>query len=102
MRFALLFTLSLSCLSVVWAQSPDQTTKPVPSASISAPKQPVARAEAVEKRSEHIQVEDSGARIDELRVGGETRSIEVKPKGDMPAYQVEPTSGERSWKILGF
>jgi hypothetical protein len=43
-----------------------------------------------------------GARIDELRIGGETKTITVQPKGRLPAYQVEPTSGERSWKILGF
>jgi hypothetical protein len=43
-----------------------------------------------------------GARIDELRVGGETQSIDVKPKGGMPAYQIHPSSGERSWKVLGF
>ncbi|MDO9165469.1 MAG: hypothetical protein Q7U13_05120 [Rhodoferax sp.] len=57
---------------------------------------------AVEKRTERIHIEDAGARIDEVRVGGETKTIEVQPKGGMPAYQVEPTKGERSWKILGF
>lgn len=102
MRFTLLFTLSLSCLSVVWAQSPDPANKPAPSPLRAAPEQPKVRIGAVEKLIEHIQIQDGGARIDELRVGGETRSIEVKPKGGMPAYQVEPTSGERSWKILGF
>ena len=56
----------------------------------------------IEKRTERIQIEDAGARIDELRVGGETKTITVQPKGRLPAYQVEPTSGERSWKILGF
>jgi hypothetical protein len=47
-------------------------------------------------------VEDADARIDELRVGGETQSISVQPKGGMPAYQVAPKTGERSWKVLGF
>ena len=40
--------------------------------------------------------------ITELRVGGETRSITVQPKGGMPSYQVQPATGERSWKIGSF
>jgi hypothetical protein len=56
----------------------------------------------VEKRSERIRVEDDAARIDELRVGGETQYISVQPKDGMPAYQIAPGSGERSWKILVF
>jgi hypothetical protein len=56
----------------------------------------------VEQRIERIQIEDGGARIDELRVGGETKSITVQPKGGMPGYEVQPLTGARSWKILGF
>jgi len=52
-----------------------------------------------------------------LRVGGETKSITVKPKGDAPAYDVGPESNNRNpasadrergaggsggWKIRGF
>jgi hypothetical protein len=55
-----------------------------------------------ESRTERIQVEDDGARIDELRIGGETRTISVAPKGGMPAYDVAPKTGERTWKVLGF
>ncbi len=71
-----------------------------------------------DQRIERIQIEDAGSRIDELRVGGETRSITVTPKGGMPAYEVVPASanrapvsdrnssaasgGTRVWKILGF
>lgn len=51
---------------------------------------------------ERIRVENAEVRIDELRVGGETRSISVMPKGGFPAYDVQPTTGERTWKILGF
>lgn len=94
MRSALLFTLALSCASLCWAQPAVTAPAPQPPASSSAG--------AIEKRTERIRIEDAGSRIDELRVGGETRSIDVQPKGDMPAYQVAPTSGERSWKILGF
>lgn len=55
-----------------------------------------------EPRTERIQVEDDSARIDELRIGGETRTISVTPKGGMPAYDVAPKTGERTWKVLGF
>lgn len=56
----------------------------------------------VQPRVEHIHVEDAGARIDEVRVGGETQSITVQPKDGMPAYEVAPKTGERTWKVLGF
>lgn len=67
-----------------------------------------------EQRIENIRHEDAGSRIDEVRVGGETQSITVKPKGNAPAYEVTPESGNRNpaatdrergssgWKILGF
>jgi hypothetical protein len=58
-----------------------------------------AKAQA---RVEHIRDEDTGARIDEVRVGGQTQSITVQPKDGMPAYQVAPKTGERTWKVLGF
>ena len=49
-----------------------------------------------EQKIERIRHEDAGARIDELRVGGETKSITVQPKGDAPAYQVPPESNNRN------
>ena len=72
-----------------------------------------------DSRIERIHIEDSGSRIDELRVGGETRTITVTPKSGMPPYEVAPTTanrgpatterssagaagGTRTWKILGF
>ena len=72
-----------------------------------------------DRRIERIRIEDAGSRIDELRVGGETQSITVSPKGGMPAYDVLPPNSNRSlandprngsansggtrvWKILGF
>ena len=81
---------------------------------------PVPAAEQpVERKIERIRIEDSGSRIDELRVGGETQSITVSPKGGMPVYEVLPASanrapsagergsasgsgGTRVWKVLGF
>ena len=59
---------------------------------------------------EHIRTEDAGSRIDELRVGGQTQSIVVQPKGGLPAYEVKPADargapgqgGTRSWNFLRF
>ena len=69
-----------------------------------------ARLAGREQLTERIIIDDGGARISELRFGGETRSITVQPKGGLPAYDVRPisgadtqhTSGTRTWKILGF
>jgi hypothetical protein len=91
MRSALTLVLLLTVLSPTLAQ----TAAPVVGSA--GP----ARA-GIEPKIERIQIEDSGTRIDELRVGGETKSIVVEPKGQLPAYKVDPASGERSWKVLGF
>jgi hypothetical protein len=88
-----LLPLLLAC-GLAWSQTPSPATGTAPAAS--------SPRAGVEPRVEHIRVEDAGARIDELRVGGETQSISVQPKGGMPAYQVAPKTGERSWKVLGF
>ena len=68
---------------------------------------------------QRIRTEDAGSRIDEVRVGGETQSITVQPKADVPAYEVLPTdstkgggtapsrsgvgaTGSRVWNVLKF
>lgn len=48
------------------------------------------------QKVERIRVEDQGARIDELRVGGQTRSITVQPKANVPEYEFQPTDLARS------
>ncbi len=49
------------------------------------------------QRAERIVVEDEGSRVNELRIGGQTRSITVQPKtGSMPEYEVQPSDGARS------
>lgn len=72
-----------------------------------------------EQRTERIQVEDAGSRVDELRVGGQTRSISVQPKtGGLPSYEVqspdlarhrtgsqsgaETSTAPRVWNVLKF
>lgn len=53
-------------------------------------------ASGTEQKIERIRHEDAGSRIDELRVGGESKNITVQPKGDAPAYQVAPESNNRN------
>ena len=102
-----LIALAMGCTGLSMAQT--------------APAEAVAPASAQrpDQRIERIHIEDAGSRIDELRVGGETQSIVVSPKGGMPAYDVVPersnsqltrgergstgnTGGTRVWKVLGF
>jgi len=104
-------TFLLALAMVTTGQSMAQT----PPAETVAP----TAAQRPDQLIERIRIEDAGSRIDELRVGGETQSIQVSPKGGMPAYDVVPergnsqlTRGERSstgntggtrvWKVLGF
>lgn len=78
-----------------------------------------APAASARDRIERITHEDGLSRIDELRVGGQTQSIEVQPKNGAPAYQIttEPgvalsnrdvagqrtgTAGRSSWRVLSF
>ena len=104
---AVLLAMAMTATGMSYAQTPPADT--------ASP----ASAQRPEQRIERIRIEDAGSRIDELRVGGETQSIVVSPKGGMPAYDVVPergnsslTRGERSstgntggtrvWKVLGF
>ena len=91
-RNTCLITFALLATGLAWAQAP----APQP-----APATPGTHA-AVEQRIERIHIEDKATAIDEVRVGGETRTIDVKPKNGMPVYQVSPADGQRSWKVLGF
>ena len=92
MRAAPLFTLFLCCLApgLALAQAPAKATP----ASQSKPADPGAGK--TEQQIEKIRHEDAGSRIDELRVGGETKSITVKPKGDMPPYELGTEGGNRN------
>ena len=47
------------------------------------------------QKIENIHIEDRGASIDELRVGGQTQSITVTPKNNAPAYNVMPGEEDR-------
>ena len=70
------------------------------------------------QKIERIVVEDNANRIEEVRVGGQTQSITVQPKGDLPAYEIQPSDnartrpadsregfsgrGQRVWNVFNF
>lgn len=104
MRALLLLALATLASTAVLAQHPAQnTSRPASDKGNQLPQQ-----EQVERdhgqRIERIVVEDAGSRVDELRVGGETKSITVQPKvgGDVPSYQVRPNDGARVWNLGHF
>ena len=48
------------------------------------------------QKIENIQVEDNGAKVNEVRYGGQTQSITVQPKANVPEYEIAPTDLSRS------
>ena len=54
------------------------------------------------QKIERIHVEDSGSKVDELRVGGQTQQIVVQPKARVPAYEIRPKDGQRVWNVLSY
>ena len=104
------FTTHFSARSFAWAlpmclllchAAQAQTTASAPPARPASSSSAPAK-QAPEQATKRIVVEDASTRIDEVRIGSETKSIDVHPKNGMPAYQVAPKSGERTWKVLGF
>ena len=79
-----LLSLTVLACGAALAQAPAPAPSPAPA------KNPP------EQRIEQIRTEDQGARIDELRVGGQTQSITVTPKANMPEYEIQPTEGART------
>ncbi|AOS78396.1 hypothetical protein Q5W_05165 [Hydrogenophaga sp. PBC] len=70
------------------------------------PADPAPLQHAPGDRIERITHEDALTRIDELRVDGQTQSIQVQPKNGAPAYQIQPrgaanTPGETAGRPSG-
>lgn len=80
-------------LAAVLAQTPapSPTKSAAPARTESPPNTPGLGDPAIER----IRTEDAGSRIDELRVGGETKQISVQPKTAVPAYEIKPAEGAR-------
>ena len=109
MVFAAIFSLLTMTLSFAQTAGSQQ---PLPAAATPAATLP-------DKSMQRIRTEDSGTRIDEVRVGGETQSITVQPKSgsNMPSYEIKPsdgakggppstsssdTNGARVWNVMKF
>jgi hypothetical protein len=89
-----LASLVLACVApfaVVHAQSAPQPA-PAPPDAGQGQGQDAAPGRQNQK-IERIHVEDNGAAVDEVRYGGQTQSITVKPKANVPSYQVLPNEG---------
>ncbi|MBF5003208.1 hypothetical protein [Diaphorobacter caeni] len=98
--FALLLTVLASGAAL--AQTPSAAPAELSPAQVESLSRQEAQEEQAEgrknQRIERLTVEDGGSRVDELRVGGQTKSITVKPKsaeGGIPEYEVIPNNGVR-------
>ncbi|SEJ22248.1 MULTISPECIES: hypothetical protein [unclassified Variovorax] len=107
--------------AAVQAQQPAPAAAPAASAQ-GAPGEPLQNQEQAKsegrrnQKIENIHTEDSGASVDEVRYGGRTQSINVKPKSNMPGYEVLPAdqatgrqnssetgaNGARVWNVMKF
>ena len=99
LKFAVCAAAALSVLALK-----AQTVVPaatVPVASTPGGTSNSAGVSSTNQLIERIQVQGNDTRIEELRVGGESRSITVTPNG-FPAYNVQPRTGERTWKLFDF
>ena len=112
-RLHLVAALAVLPLAAAMAQS---TQTPAASAAARVEQAAIIPSRA-NQTIERIRTEDAGSRIDELRVGGETQSITVRPKTGGAAYEVNKgegargtppaaasgdTNGARVWKVLKF
>ena len=113
----LLLLLGMACGNAL-AQTPPPSPAPAAAgAQREALPDPEPLSGRSNQRTERIQIEDAGSRVDELRVGGQTQSIEVKPSNDkLRPYQVQPEKADagisdkstpkgltnRSWKLFNF
>jgi len=110
MRYRLLLLAPLLACTALAAQ-----TVPAPPLVQESQPQDGRRNQKVQR----IHIEDAGVRIDEVRYGGQTQSITVQPKADVPEYEIQPTdlgrsrpadhrdgmssaTGQRVWNVFRF
>ncbi|MGL4667452.1 MAG: hypothetical protein ACRCWR_05950 [Saezia sp.] len=107
MILAIVFMAS-SCAQINHHSNPSQADTPS-SEQIQEPD--TGQSQLPIAQEERIHIEDKNAQIDELRVRGETETIQVKPQNDMPAYEIVPYSpahpddnaaGRSRWRVLSF
>jgi hypothetical protein len=92
-RLAALLLAGVAPIAAVQAQTPAPAQQAAPA---DKPTEADKGTGGRNQKIEHIHTEDSGATVDELRVGGQTQSITVKPKNNAPAYQVMPNREQGS------
>jgi hypothetical protein len=110
-RFLAVLSVALASGGTVLAQSAQTAEAPATPVPAESP------ADKPSARIERITHEDELSRVDELRVGGQTLSIEVTPKNGAPAYEIAPApggadlsdspasqgnTGRSRWRILNF
>lgn len=115
MRVFIPICLALACAGLA-AQTP---ALPLPASATVAAEDAASADGRRNQRIERIRHEDGGSRIDELRVGGQTQSITVQPKADVPEYGIAPpamartrpgdhrdglsnATGQRFWNLFRF
>ena len=116
MRPPFLLLSALLATTGAWAQAP---AAPGPAAAAPLVQDSPPLEGRKNQRIERIHIEDNGAVIDELRYGGQTQSITVQPKADVPRYEIQPgdlarsrpadqrdklssSVGKRVWNLLQF
>jgi hypothetical protein len=103
----LVFAALLACTAL------QAQTVPAPLVQDSPPLEPRKN-----QKVERIHHEDAGSIIDEVRYGGQTQSITVQPKANVPEYEIQPTDlarnrptyrdgasnpqGQRVWNLFRF
>ncbi len=110
---ATLATLALAAAAGASAQTPAPADPATAAPSGAAVTREEVQLDRRTQRVEHIRTEDAGSRVDEVRTGGETKSITVQPKANVPKYSVQPADptnmgqgeagpgapGRRVWKV---
>ena len=105
--------LALAAAAAASAQAPAPAASPAAASSGAAGTRDELQLDRRTQRVEHIRTEDAGSRVDEVRAGGETKSITVQPKANVPPYSVQPADptnmshgeagpgapGRRVWKV---
>ncbi|HYP84551.1 hypothetical protein [Variovorax sp.] len=89
--------IALACAAsagYVLAQAP--APAPAPDANLPAGRDLQGTDGRHNQKIERIHIDDGGTKVDELRVGGETKDITVTPRGNMPQYEVVPRNKTRT------
>jgi len=93
--------LLLACLLAVpglpWAQNTNMNvSEPAPNMGVLLSENEQSQDTPAGQRVERLHHEDTGAVIDEVRRGGQSQSIAVQPRANVPGYEISPTDLARS------